>query len=100
MKMLRKYATMAFLLVSVATIMPIDKNITDKQQVKTTQKELLVELNKAQTSWYNKQVRIGNTTATIGTIAGNVALYAGFIAMLIVVARKERELGIPLFPRS
>jgi len=97
MKMLQKYATMGFLLVSVATIMPMDNNITDKQQVKTIKEELSVALNKAQTPWYNKQVRIGNTTGTIGNIAANVALYAGFIAVLIVVARKERELGIPLF---
>ncbi len=99
MKTLQKYANMAILLVSVATIMPMDKNITDKQQVKT-QKELSVELNKAQISWYNKQVRIGNTTATIGTIAGNVVIYAGFIALLAYSCYHEKKLGISLFYRD
>ncbi len=100
MKTLQKYANMAILLVSVATIMPMDKSITDKQQVKTTQKELSVELNRAQISWYNRQVRIGNTTVTIGTIAGNVAIYAGFIALLAYSCYHEKKLGIPLFYRD
>jgi hypothetical protein len=100
MKTLQKYANMAFLLLSVATTMSMDKNITDKQQVKTTQKELSVELNRVQIPWYNKQVRIGNTTTTIGTITGNVAIYAGFIALLAYSCYHEKKLGIPLLYRG
>ena len=54
MKTLRKYANMAFLLVSVATIVPAYANPVINEQEKVKQEKITVEPKKTKTVWYKK----------------------------------------------
>jgi len=93
MKMLRKYATMAFLFVSVATIMPMDRNFfdnkqtEDKQKTKPKQEKPSVELNKTQTPWYKEEY-----TMTTGRFLANIAVYSSFAAFMVFMLCQENQI--------
>ena len=64
MKKLRKHATMAFLLVSVATIAPVYANSASGQKVK--REETATEIKKAETTWCARAGAAAPVLAIVG----------------------------------
>ena len=70
MKTLRKYANMAFLLLSVTTIVPTYANPVINEQEQVKQEEVIVEPQNTETVWYKRPAVIGGaiTVATLATL--------------------------------
>lgn len=84
MKTLRKYASMAFLLLSVAMIVPTYANPTMNEQEQVEQKEAIVKPQTTETVWYKRPTIIGGviTTATLAT------LFAAWYTNRLIVPEK------------
>lgn len=63
MKTLQKYTSMAFLLISVATIVPAFANPIINEQETIKQEEIIVESQKTETVWY-KRPEVHETAGT------------------------------------
>ena len=78
MKTLQKYASMAFLLVSVATIFPAYANPTINKQEKIKQEETMVEVQKTETKKRNLcKFMVDMTLATSTIVLCSLCFAAG-----------------------
>ena len=80
MKTLQKYAKMAFLLLSVTTIVPASANQTINEQEQTEQirqEETTVEPQKTETVWYKRPVIIGGAITAVTLTTLFAAWYTG-----------------------
>ncbi len=80
MKMVRKYMNMAFLLLSVASIIPAYGNEVTVNENQDKQ-EIVAEPKKTEkVAWYNRE--IDNKGSTIGDIVFSIGLLASFSAII------------------
>lgn len=74
MKTIRKYASMAFLLISAVTIVPAFANPTINEQEEVTREEITIESQQPETIWY-KRTDLRNKIGSVLVLGGFVALY-------------------------